>query len=198
LHPFGRESSLHSAADQTYPLAARAPRPLPSPAPLCSIGRNIKALIEPPSGEPHVFRLHADRVFYAPERVMKAAIAFPRDDLVSLGVCFGKFTRSGKFLLKVTCLDLLAEHARYKVWVKPSAEMSFLYGNDIAKSGVARMTEAIPQYAGVIVLSLTNMPLGFGRANYDTDKCKDVDGPATVVLHQADIGEYLRMEDELA
>ena len=85
-----------------------------------------------------VFRLHADRVFYCSERVMKAAIAFPRDDLVSLGVCFGKFTRSGKFHLKVTCLDLLAAHARHKVWVKPSAEMSFLYGNDIAKSGVAR------------------------------------------------------------
>ena len=144
-----------------------------------------------------VVRLHDGRVYYASERVMKAAIAIPRDDLVSLGVCFGKFTRSGKFHLKVTCLDLLAAHARYKVWVKPSAEMSFLYGNDIAKSGVARMTEAIPQYSGVLVFSLNNMPLGFGRANYSTDKCKDLEGPATVVLHQADIGEYLRVEDEL-
>jgi len=160
------------------------------------IGRNIKALIE--AAEPHVFRLHNDRVFYVSERVMKAAISFPREELVSLGTCFGKFTRSGKFHLKVTALDVLAEHAKFRVWVKPSAEMSFLYGNDIPKTGVARMTEGIPQYAGVVVFSLGNMPLGFGRANHTTEQCKDLEGPATVVLHQADVGEYLRMEDELA
>jgi 60S ribosome subunit biogenesis protein NIP7 len=87
---------------------------------------------------------------------------------------------------------------QYKVWVKPSAEMSFLYGNDVPKSGVARMTESIPQYSGVVIFSLNNMPLGFGRANHTTEQCKDLDPPTIVVLHQADIGEYLRMEDELA
>jgi len=87
---------------------------------------------------------------------------------------------------------------QYKVWVKPSAEMSFLYGNDVPKSGIARMTEAIPQYAGVVVLSLTGTPLGFGRSNHTTDRCKDLDPAAVAVLHQADVGEYLRMEDELA
>jgi len=87
---------------------------------------------------------------------------------------------------------------QYKVWVKPSCEMSFLYGNDIPKSGVARMTEGIPQYAGVIVYSLAgNIPLGFGRANHTTDQCKDLEPTAVAVLHQADIGEYLRVEEEL-
>jgi 60S ribosome subunit biogenesis protein NIP7 len=87
---------------------------------------------------------------------------------------------------------------QYKVWVKPTAEMSFLYGNSVPKSGVARMTEAIPQYSGVIVYSMTNTPLGFGRANHTTDQCKDLDPPAIVVLHQADIGMYLRTEEELS
>lgn len=73
-----------------------------------------------------------------------------------------------------------------------------MYGNDIPKSGVARMTESIPQYAGVIVLSMTNVPLGFGRANHTTEQAKDLAPTSVVVLHQADIGEYLRMEDELA
>ncbi len=87
---------------------------------------------------------------------------------------------------------------QYKVWVKPSAEMSFLYGNSVPKSGIARMTEAVSQYAGVVVYSMTNLPLGFGRANHTTEQCKDLDPPAIVVLHQADIGEYLRMEEDLA
>lgn len=160
------------------------------------IGRNIKQLIER-ADEPYCFRLHRDRVYYVSERVMKAATAVARDDLAALGVCFGKFTKSKKFHLKVTCLDYLAQYAKYKVWVKPSAEMAFLYGNDVPKSGVARMTEDIPQYAGVIVMSMTNVPLGFGRSNHTTEQCKDLPPTQVVVLHQADIGEYLRMEEEL-
>ncbi len=39
----------------------------------------------------------------------------PRDSLISFGVCFGKFTKSRKFVLKITCLDYLAEHAKVGV-----------------------------------------------------------------------------------
>lgn len=46
------------------------------------------------------------------------------------------------------------------MWVKPQSEMSFLYGNNVAKSGLGRMTEGIPQYAGVVVYSMTDVPLG--------------------------------------
>jgi 60S ribosome subunit biogenesis protein NIP7 len=47
-----------------------------------------------------------------------------------------------------------------QVWVKPSAEMSFLYGNHVAKSGLARITDATPQYAGVVVYSMNDIPMG--------------------------------------
>lgn len=86
---------------------------------------------------------------------------------------------------------------QYKVWVKPGAEQAFLYGNHVSKAGLARMTEAIPQYAGVLVLSASNTALGFGRAAQTTDRCKDLEPTAIAVLHQADIGEYLREEADL-
>lgn len=38
-----------------------------------------------------------------------------RDKLVSLGTCIGKFTHSGKFHLTIGALDILAQHAKYKV-----------------------------------------------------------------------------------
>ena len=38
-----------------------------------------------------------------------------RDKLVHLGSCIGKLTHSGKFRLTVGSLDLLAQHAKYKV-----------------------------------------------------------------------------------
>lgn len=52
----------------------------------------------------------------------------------SLGTYFGKFTKSKKFRLNITCLDILAKYAKHKVWLKPSGEQSFLYGNHIIKS----------------------------------------------------------------
>ena len=54
-----------------------------------------------------------------------------------------------------------------------------------------------PQYGGVIIYSLSDVPLGFGIAAQPTEYCKDLEPGANVVLHQGDIGEYLRIEDGL-
>lgn len=40
------------------------------------------------------------------------AASIPRDSLVSLGTCFGKFTKTQKFRLSVTALDFLAPYAK--------------------------------------------------------------------------------------
>ena len=82
--------------------------------------------------------------------------------------------------------------------MKQSAEMSFLYGNHITKNGLARMTENTPQYAGVVVYNMQDIPLGFGVAAQSTDYCQQLEPTGNVVLHQADIGDYLRgLEDEI-
>jgi hypothetical protein len=67
------------------------------------------------------------------------------------------------------------------VWVKPGAEMSFLYGNNVNKAGLAKMTDGIPQYGGVVVLSMTDLPLGFGVAAQPTEYCRDLEPTANVV-----------------
>lgn len=40
------------------------------------------------------------------------AASVPRDNLVSPGTCFGKFTKTQKFRLSVTALDFLAPYAK--------------------------------------------------------------------------------------
>ena len=79
--------------------------------------------------------------------------------------------------------------------MKTGAEMSFLYGNNVNKAGLARITDGIPQYGGVVVYSMGDIALGFGIAAQPTEYCKDLEPMANVVLHQGDIGEYLRVED---
>ena len=83
------------------------------------------------------------------------------------------------------------------VWLKPTSEMSFLYGNHVLKGGLGRITENIVPQDGVVVFSMADVPLGFGIAAKSTQDCRKMDPNGIVVLHQADIGEYLRTEDDL-
>jgi 60S ribosome subunit biogenesis protein NIP7 len=128
---------------------------------------------------------------------MRKAMNFAREDLVSFGTCFGKFTKTRKFRLNITALDYLAPYAKYKVWLKPSAEQQFLYGHHVMKSGLGRITEATQQYQGVIVYSMGDLPLGFGVTAKSTTECRHADPMAIVCFHQADIGEYIRTEETL-
>jgi 60S ribosome subunit biogenesis protein NIP7 len=98
------------------------------------IGRSIKLLIDR-KDEPWAFRIHKSRVYYMPERVLRQAAPIGKKDLISVGTCFGKFSKNMKFKLHVTALPHIAQYAKYKVWVKPSSEMSFLYGNHVLKAG---------------------------------------------------------------
>ena len=80
------------------------------------------------------------------QALVRKATNVGRDHLVSLGTCLGKFTKSGKFQLTVTGLDIISQYAKHKIWLKPSSEMSFLYGNHVLKSGLGRITENTEQY----------------------------------------------------
>lgn len=67
--------------------------------------------------------------------------------------------------------------------------MSYLYGNNVLKSSMARITEGTPVNAGVVVFSMSDVPLGFGVSARATEDCRKLDPHSIVVLHQADIGE---------
>ncbi|KAM9191929.1 60S ribosome subunit biogenesis protein NIP7 homolog isoform 2-T2 [Dugong dugon] len=122
------------------------------------IGENLQLLVDRPDGT-YCFRLHNDRVYYVSEKILKLAANISGEKLVSLGTCFGKFTKTHKFRLHITALDYLAPYAKYKVWIKPGAEQSFLYGNHVLKSGLGRITENTSQYQGVVVYSMSDIPL---------------------------------------
>ncbi|EDW43559.1 60S ribosome subunit biogenesis protein NIP7 homolog [Drosophila sechellia] len=160
------------------------------------IGTNVKHLIDRPDGT-YCFREHKDRVYYVSERILKLSECFGYKQLVCVGTCFGKFSKTNKLKFHITALYYLAPYAQYKVWVKPSFEQQFLYGNHIPKTGLGRITENAGQYQGVVVYSMNDLPLGFGVLARSTTDCKTADPMTTVCFHQSDIGEYIRAEDTL-
>ncbi|KAG7194088.1 ribosome biosynthesis protein nip7 [Scheffersomyces spartinae] len=160
------------------------------------IGRNITFLIDNPTN-PHVFRLQKDRVYYVSEQIARFATSVARQNLMSIGTCFGKFTKTGKFRLHITALPYLAQYAKYKVWIKQNGEMPFLYGNHVLKAHVGKMSDDIPEHAGLIVYSMNDVPLGFGVSAKSTTEARNLQPTAIVAFRQGDIGEYLREEDTL-
>ncbi|PHH55402.1 60S ribosome subunit biogenesis protein nip7 [Ceratocystis fimbriata CBS 114723] len=164
-------------------------------------GSSLKALIAPigdgPNADRYVFRLHKDRVYYVLLSVSNLATSIAREKLLSIGVCLGKFTKTGKFRLHITALPILAEHARYKIWVKPNGEMPFLYGGNIVKAHVGRWSEDCPEHQGVVVYNMNDTPLGFGVTARSTAEARRLDPTGVVCFRQADCGEYLRDEDNL-
>jgi len=107
------------------------------------LGSNIKFLVDREDGD-FVFRLHKEKIYYMNCEVLKMSTHFGKDALLHAGTCFGKFTKSKKFKLNITCLDVLAKYAKYKVWVKPNGEQTYLYGNHVLKGHLARITENTP------------------------------------------------------
>lgn len=107
----------------------------------------------------YVFRIQNSRVYYVRESLANLATSVSRDSLLSLGTCLGKFTKTGKFRLHITALDIIAPHARYKIWVKQNGEMPFLYGGHVVKAHVGRWSEECPEHSGVVVLSMNDTPL---------------------------------------
>ena len=114
-------------------------------------------------------------MYYVSESSMRLGISVARPNLVSLGTCFGKFSKNGKFKLHITSLDYLAQYAKYRVriprislhrslrtlqvWIKPNGEMPFLYGNHVVKAHLGRITEDTPEHQGVVVFNMSDIPL---------------------------------------
>jgi len=164
-------------------------------------GTSLKNLIAPldnsPNSDRYVFRLHQSRCYYVLLSIANLATSISRNQLLSLGTCLGKFTKTLKFRLHITALPILAQHARYKVWIKPNGEMPFLYGGHVVKAHVGRWSEDCPEHQGVVVYSMNDTPLGFGVTARSTQETRRLDPTGIAAFRQADCGEYLRDEDSL-
>ena len=54
-------------------------------------------------------------LFTCREEIVKRATNIARDNLISLGTCIGKFTKSKSFRLHITALDLLGPYAKVSI-----------------------------------------------------------------------------------
>jgi len=75
----------------------------------------VKHLIDRPDGI-YCFREKKERVYYVSEKILSLSNSVAPDNLLSLGTCFGKFTKSGKFKLHITALHYIAPYAQVSIY----------------------------------------------------------------------------------
>ncbi|KAL2816494.1 hypothetical protein BJX63DRAFT_137396 [Aspergillus granulosus] len=165
------------------------------------VGASLKNIIAPldnsPKADRYVFRISGNRIYYVKLSLANLAVSVPRDTLLSLGICMGKFTKTGKVRLHITALPILAEHARYKLHIRPNGVMPFLYGSNLSRAHLARLPQDVPEHSGVIVCTQDDVPIGFGIMARSSAEANKLDPTGVVCFRQADCGEYLRDEDTL-
>lgn len=161
------------------------------------IGPNTKHLLERKDPEEWVLRLHNNRIWYMPKSLARLASCVAKDNLMGIGTMIAKVTHGGHMRIQITALELIAQYAPFKLWVKPNQEQSFMYGNNVTRAGLGRITEDTPQYQGVAVFTMADVPLGFGVTAQSTLQCRKCEMNSAVLFHESDIGEYLRDEARL-
>lgn len=149
-------------------------------------GRSINNLIVGTDGNEWVFRLHGNRVYYMRKSLANLSTAIPRANLLTIGTCIGKFTKGGAFRIHITgecprwlsrrfaylggnakankspctaALDVIAPHARHKVWVKNNGVFPYLYGGNLIVAHIGRWNEDCPEHSGVVVFDMNDTPL---------------------------------------
>lgn len=161
------------------------------------IGDDVKPLLER-EGSTWTFGVHKNRVYYMKQDLYNHCKNFGEKCLLSAGVYVGKFTKKGRFFFNITALPVISPLAKYKVWIKSSAEVGFLYGQNIMKEGVENIQEGTPRGAGVVVYNANNMPIGLGVAVQSSNQLHRCLPTIMAVARIGDIGEYLRSENTLS
>ncbi|KAI5187944.1 60S ribosome subunit biogenesis protein NIP7 [Nematocida homosporus] len=157
------------------------------------IGSNFGSFLNP------MFRLvlNNQKVYYVSTDLLKRAQLVARDNLVCLGTCLGRFTKSGHFRIKITALSILWNYCLNRVRVKPTAEMSVLYGNHVQRAHLVGIPTEVKKNAGVVLCTVHDIPLGFGIMTKSGTEIVSGDRTAVVVVRHGDAGEYLRNEADL-
>lgn len=112
------------------------------------------------------------------------------DGLVLAGIKVGEVGRRFRFTLEGSFY--LVKRDRKRVTVNERGEMLFLYGRDVFARSVVDVSEDVRENDIVFVCNVRGDRLGLGRARFDADRIREVEGDRVVVDNLIDRGEYLR------
>ncbi|KAI5162199.1 60S ribosome subunit biogenesis protein NIP7 [Nematocida ausubeli] len=157
------------------------------------MGNNLSSFLNPL----HELIYHKQKVYYVKKDLLKKASMIANDNILCIGTCIGRFTKSEFFRIRITALHMLMMYASCKVKVKQSAEMNVLYGNHVQRAHLCGVAPDTKKHSGVVLTTSSSVPIGFGIMTKSGNEILAGDRTAIVVVRHGDAGEYLRGEDTL-
>ncbi|EIJ87857.1 60S ribosome subunit biogenesis protein NIP7 [Nematocida sp. ERTm5] len=157
------------------------------------MGNNLSSFLNPL----HELVYHKQRIYYVRKDLIKKASIIPNDNILCIGTCIGRLTKSEFFRIKITGLHMLMMYASSKIKIKQTAEMNVLYGNHVQRAHLCGVAPDIRKNAGVVLTTSSSIPIGFGIMSKSGNEILAGDRTAVVVVRHGDAGEYLRGEDAL-
>lgn len=156
------------------------------------IGTNTQAILNK-----YTLYLHEKNVFLLTESEFKLLSNIPQKHIILAGKHLGRFTKSNRFFVKISAMNILEQYASKKVWIKWSAEMNVLYGNNISKSHVLKTSEDIGKNEIVFLYNPKDTLLGYGVTTRDMRSFEKADSHSSYIIRQGDMGEFLRNEQKI-
>ncbi|EPR79640.1 PUA domain containing protein [Spraguea lophii 42_110] len=170
------------------------------------IGDNISEIIN----ENTSLAMNKKDLILFKKELEKKSSNIPKSKIIFLGTVLGRFrknrnenkknenhNKTSRFEFDITALSILSKYAINKVYIKKSAEMNVLYGNNVLKSHLYKIPENLEQKAAVVLYNTYNVPLGFGITSKSSASLTVAGGSSMAIIRQGDAGDYLRRETEL-
>lgn len=138
--------------------------------------------------------LHNQSIYLINKNILKCISTIPKNEILHMGLMLGKLTKTQNFYLHVSSLNSLSKYCLNKVWIKKSAEMNVLYGNNIQKAHIFKISDELLVNSSVIIYNQDDIILGFGITSKDSNGIDRMTGSSIAIIIQSDNGIYLREE----
>ena len=139
-------------------------------------------------------KLHNQNIYLVSATLLKAISNIPKPNIHHIGLMIGRITKTGNFYLHCSALKEMDRWCIHKVWVKKSAEMNVLYGNNILKSHISKISDDLKANTSLIIYNEADVILGFGITTKDSAGIDRLPGSSIAAIVQSDNGVYLREE----
>lgn len=108
-----------------------------------------------------------------------------------LGIYIARYFRN-HYELSLESLKLVAPYTDKKIWINENGEKFFIYGRDIFKNSIAKISPNVKTNEKIIVLNLKNEPLGIGILKIPPKNFEKISDKKVVLENVADVGWYIR------
>ncbi len=119
----------------------------------------------------------------------------PEINIISVGLYFG-FIKKGEFYLSLEGAEFLRKHGcfseKQQLYVTEEGEKSILYGNNISKKMVFKISNNIKNNDFLLILNKLNEVISIAKSLIDYSTYQNVNQKSIVAQNLIDKGYYLR------